>query len=258
MNTRLILWQRRSTARSLLLLAAGVTLTACSGDDLATDTTGAPTVVSQTVAADPATTIAAAPTTIAAPATTIAAPATTIAAPPTTLPLGDPSTEVTDPVDVGTAPTPGSDMSATSLTPGGTESTVPVATVVPLPSVPIDETVTTPDGVVIDITSVTRVDVVGKLAGEVSGPGYQVVVVVTNRTASSLDVGPTEVNVSVGPDAAPMSGVSSASTPMSGSLTRGQQATGTFVFSAPAAPSAIVVSVSVVPGTPPAVFAGTV
>jgi len=239
MNTRPILRrQRRSTAFGLLLLlAAGVTLTACSGDDAAADTTGAPTVVSQTVAADPS---------------------TTIAAPPTTLPLGDPSTEVTDPSDVGTAPVPGSDVSASSLTPGGTESTVPVATVVPLPSVPIDETVTTPDGVVIDITSVTRVDVVGKLAGEVSGPGYQVVVVVTNRTASSLDVGSTEVNVSVGPAAAPMSGVPSASTPMSGSLTRGQQATGTFVFSAPAAPSAIVATVSVVPGTPPAVFAGTV
>jgi hypothetical protein len=149
-------------------------------------------------------------------------------------------------------------MSASSLTPGGTESTVSVATVVPLPSVPIDQTVTTPDGVVIDITSVKRVEVVGKLAGEVSGPGYEVVVVVTNRTASSLDVGPTEVNVTVGPAAEPMSRVLSASTPMSGSLATGRESTGTFVFSAPAAPSAIVVSVSVVPGTPPAVFAGTV
>lgn len=239
MNTRPILRrQRRSTAFGLsLLLAAGVTLTACSGDDAATDTTGAPTVVSQTVASDPS---------------------TTIAAPPTTLPLGDPSTEVTDPSDVGTAPVPGSDVSASSLAPGGTEPTVPVATVVPLPSVPIDETVTTPEGVVIDITSVTRVDVVGKLPGEVSGPAYQVVVLVTNRTASSLDVGTTEVNVSVGPDDQPMSGVSSASSPMTGVIAKGQMATGTFVFSAPAAPSAVVVSVSVVPGTPPAVFAGTV
>jgi hypothetical protein len=239
MSTRPTLRPPRSAAFGLLFVA-GVSLAACSGDNAATratSATGTPTVVSQTTAVDSS---------------------TSIAAPPTTLPLGDPSTEVTDPVDVGTAPTPGSDMSASSLAPGGAESTVPVATVVPLPSVPIDETVTTPDGVVIDITSVKRVDVVGKLAGEVSGPGYEVVVVVTNRAASSLDVGPTEVNVSVGPDGAPMSGVSSASTPMSGSLARGQQATGTFVFSAPAAPSAIVVSVSVVPGTPPAIFAGTV
>ncbi|MEX1106038.1 MAG: hypothetical protein WEB78_07570 [Ilumatobacteraceae bacterium] len=235
MNTRPTLWPRRSAALGLLL-AAGVTLAACSGDDAATDTTGAPTVVSQTAAAGSS---------------------TSIAAPPTTLPLGDPSTEVTDPVDVGTAPVPGSDVPASSLAPGA-ESTVPVATVVPLPSVPIDETVTTPEGVVIDITSVTRVDVVGKLPGEVSGPGYQVVVLVTNRTASSLDVGPTEVNVSVGPDDQPMAGVSSASLPMSGVIGNGQTATGTFVFSAPAAPSAVVVSVSVVPGTPPAVFAGTV
>jgi hypothetical protein len=152
---------------------------------------------------------------------------------------------------------PAPDVPASSLVPGA-ESTVPVATVVPLPSVPIDETVTTPEGVVIDITSVKRVEVVGKLAGEVSGPGYEVVVVVTNRTASSLDVGTTEVNVSVGPDAQPMSGVSSASSPMTGVIAKGQTATGTFVFSAPAAPSVVVVSVSVVPGTPPAVFAGTV
>lgn len=238
MNTRPTL-RRRGPAALGLLLAAGVMFAACSGDDDATGTTGTtgvPTVVSQTVAVDSS---------------------TSIAAPPTTLPLGDPSTEVTDPVDVGTAPVPASDAPASSLAPGA-ESTVPVATVVPLPSVPIDQTVTTPEGVVIDITSVTRVDVVGTLPGEVSGPGYQVVVVVTNRTASSLDVGSTEVNVSVGPAAEPMSGVSSASTSMTGSLTKGQQATGTFVFSAPAAPSAIVVTVSVVPGTPPAVFAGTV
>jgi hypothetical protein len=236
MNTRPTLRPPRSAALGLLFVA-GVSLAACSGDDAATRATGTPTVVSQTTAVDSS---------------------TSIAAPPTTLPLGDPSTEVTDPVDVGAAPTPGSDMSASSLTPGGTESTVPVATVVPLPSVPIDETVTTPDGVVIDITSVKRIEVVGKLAGEVSGPGYEVVVVVTNRTASALDVEPTEVNVTVGPAAEPMSRVLSASTPMSGSLATGRESTGTFVFSAPAAPSAIVVSVSVVPGTPPAVFAGTV
>lgn len=235
MNTRPTRRRRRCAVIGLLL-AAGVMLAACSGDDDATDATGAPTVVSQTVAADPS---------------------TSIAAPPTTLPLGDPSTEVTDPVDVGTAPVPAPDVPASSLVPGA-ESTVPVATVVPLPSVPIDETVTTPGGVVIDITSVTRVDVVGKLPGEVSGSGYRVVVLVTNRTASSLDVSPTEVNVSVGPDAQPMSGVLSASTVMTGVLSKGQSATGTFVFSAPAEPSAVVVTVSVVPGTPPAVFAGTI
>jgi len=235
MNTGPTLHPRGSAALGLLLVA-GVMLAACSGDDAATDLSGAPTVVSQLAATGSS---------------------TSIATPPTTLPLGDPSTEVTDPVDVGSAPVPAPDASASSLAPG-VESTVPVATVVPLPSVPIDQTVTTPEGVVIDITSVKRVDVVGKLSGEVSGPGYEVVVVVTNRTASSLDVGPTEVNVTVGPAAEPMSGVLSASTPMSGSLAKGQEATGTFVFSAPAAPSAIVVSVSVVPGMPPAVFAGTV
>ena len=123
MSTRPTLRPPRSAAFGLLFVA-GVSLAACSGDDAATratSATGTPTVVSQTTAVDSS---------------------TSIAAPPTTLPLGDPSTEVTDPVDVGTAPTPGSDMSASSLTPGA-ESTVPVATGVPLPSVPIDATVTT-------------------------------------------------------------------------------------------------------------------
>ncbi|MEY4231288.1 MAG: hypothetical protein RLZZ362_2137, partial [Actinomycetota bacterium] len=70
MNTRPTRRRRRCAVLGLLL-AVGATLTACSGDDDATDATGAPTVVSQTVAVDPS---------------------TTIAAPPTTLPLGDPST----------------------------------------------------------------------------------------------------------------------------------------------------------------------
>ena len=135
---------------------------------------------------------------------------------------------------------------------------MPVGTVVPLPSVPIDEAVTTPDGVEIDIVSVTRVEVTGKLPGEVSGPGYEVSVVVTNRTASTLDVSPIEANLTVGPAAEPRSRVSSASAPPSGELPPGARAEGTFVFSAPDAPSAVAVSIVVVPGTSPAVFVGTV
>ena len=120
MNTKPTLHPRGPAALGLLLVA-GVMLAACSGDDAATDLSGAPTVVSQTAAVDSS---------------------TSIATPPTTLPLGDPSTEVTDPVDVGSAPVPAPDPSTSSPAAGGAESTVPVATVVPLPSVPIDETVT--------------------------------------------------------------------------------------------------------------------
>jgi hypothetical protein len=190
----------RRTARTFAistLLLAGLTLSACGGDDNdATDTADAAATATETTvggAADP--TVAG-----AGESDSTTAAATTDPAPLSTIEPGD-INETVAPVEQSTAD--------------------PVA---------IDEPATLPGSITASITSITSIDSIDAiLPGETAGPGVSITVEFANGSAEPLDLSSVLVDL-VDSDGLSSTPMNSGASPFKGSLAAGESQSATYVF----------------------------
>lgn len=185
---------------------SGRVATTASATDTAEETTesSAATESDETDVSDTATSPAATTTSVAAPATT---PGATTAPPPngTTVP-----------------PAP------TSMV------TVPVGTLEVLEPIPSNEVGEFGTGVTVELLSMRAVQAEATVPGEISGPGIEVVLRITNESAQPLDLSTAQVEVTYGDDRSPGNAIRQGSEPFTGTLAAGSSVEGTYVYGVPA------------------------
>ncbi|MET0787844.1 MAG: hypothetical protein ABWY33_01260 [Cellulomonas sp.] len=168
-------------------------------------------------------------------------------------PAVEPTDAVTDPAAV---PAP---------TTGPVEGTDPAGDVVHVedyseaPPVALDQPADPGDKAVVSLTSITKIDGVGRAIGERSGPALAVAMTIRNETGAPLDLNFVVVNV-YSPSGVPS--VELASDPhekgYSGILAPGESADATYVFREPAEGGPVKVTVSHDAAVPAASFQGEV
>jgi len=128
-----------------------------------------------------------------------------------------------------------------------------------LPAVALDQPAEV-SGVSVRLSAIEGIQGVAEGPGNVNGPAVRVTVVLTNGSATELDLDGVSVNLTHGDDLTPGSPLEDASQDLfSGSLAPGGESTGVYVFSVPAGDRERVdVSVGVAPGASYAVFSGPV
>jgi hypothetical protein len=164
-----------------------------------------------------------------------------------------------EPTDAAAAP------SAEAPTPGPVEGTDPADDVVHVedyseaPPVALDQPADPGDKAVVSLTSITKIDGVGRAIGERSGPALAVAMTIRNDTGAPLDLNFVVVNV-YSPSGVPS--VELASDPhekgYSGVLAPGESADATYVFREPAEGGPVKVTVSHDAAVPAASFQGDV
>lgn len=139
---------------------------------------------------------------------------------------------------------------------GNITETVPAQTRSTEPAVPLTETAAAGD-VAVSLTSLEKITTQAELPGEISGPGLEVTVSITNGSDTALDL----INVVVdlqdaaGTPALPM--IAAPASPFAGNLDPGATAAGVYVFTLPAGYTGpATVAVSYAGDAPVVVFTG--
>ncbi|TNC20148.1 hypothetical protein FHE66_01505 [Georgenia sp. 311] len=137
------------------------------------------------------------------------------------------TTATPGPADPTAAPEPGAPPSP------GEGRTVPVEAVPVLPAVGLDATGDFGTGLTVRLTAIEAVDGVARAPGEVAGPALAVTLRAANDSTGSIPLDDVVVLLSYGQDRTPATDLGQGSTPLSGSLSAGASATGTYVFAVP-------------------------
>ena len=114
------------------------------------------------------------------------------------------------------------------------------------------------NGVTAKVLDTSRVSIKGQGPGEIGGPGVKVQIQITNGSGETIDLNSVTANIFYGSGKVPASPVTNSDAGLSGTLSPGKSASGTYYFSVPKGADPIELQVSYSIQQPVVVFTGKI